>query len=79
MSIPTFSGDEDKDGNNPKEWLRKKRRQYEYSDEASKWRKSFDKDIKLYSKWEEFEKLFSNKWIKEQKNEAVSKIQHQLK
>ena len=50
---------------------------FEY--ESCKWRQSFDEDTRLYSKWEEFEKLFSNKWIKDINLEELHKIQDELK
>jgi hypothetical protein len=40
---------------------------------------SIDKDTRWNITWEEFEKLFSNKWIKDTKMEAMYKIQDELK
>jgi hypothetical protein len=40
---------------------------------------SIDKDNKWKMSWEEFEELFSNKWIRDTKMEAMYKIQEELK
>ena len=86
MTIPNFSGDEDKDEINPIEWLRMKKKtdvspfgeDFTFRGEASKWWDSLDEDTKLHSTWEESETLFSNKWIKDTKMEEMHKIQDEL-
>jgi hypothetical protein len=47
--------------------------------EAQKWWMSIDIDIRWNIIWEEFEELFSNKWIRDTKMEAMYKIQDELK
>jgi hypothetical protein len=38
-----------------------------------------DEGTKISPTWENFEKLFSNKWIKDTKREEMYKIQEELK
>jgi hypothetical protein len=87
MEIPKFTGDEDKDEINPMEWLRfvkeydrnpSTTRFYLFG-EARKWWMSMDKDTRWNLTWEEFEKLFSDKWIRDTKMEAMYTIQDELK
>jgi hypothetical protein len=40
---------------------------------------SINKDTRWHCTWEEFEKLFSNKWIKDIKMEEIYRIQYELK
>jgi chromosome segregation ATPase len=86
MEIPKFIGDEDKDEINPMEWLRMvkeygmtpSRERIYFFGEAWKWWMSIDNDTRLNITWEAFEKLFSNKWIKDTKMEEMHKIQDEL-
>jgi hypothetical protein len=50
-----------------------------FQGEASKWWNSLDGDTICYSTWENFEELFSNKWITDTKMEEMHKIQVELK
>jgi hypothetical protein len=87
MTIPNFSGDEDKDKISPGEWLRMIRKNCKtpygvciyLNGEADKWWYSFDKDTRRSTTWEVFEELFSNKWIKDSKMEEMYRIQDELK
>jgi hypothetical protein len=71
MAIPRFTGNEDKDEMNPMEWLRLVKeygrnpltRIIYFFGESLKWWKSIDEYTRWNLTWEEFEKLFSNKWI----------------
>ena len=47
--------------------------------EDYKWWKSLDEDTRFNSTWEEFEKIFSRRWIKDTKIEAMNKIWNELK
>ena len=47
--------------------------------EAWKWWMSIDKDTRLNNTSEEFEKKISDKWIRDTKMEATSRIQNELK
>jgi hypothetical protein len=76
MAIPKFTGDEDKDEINPMEWLRMIKKYFKtpfigrikyLSGEYFKWWDSLDEGTKLSPTWENFEKIFSNKWIKDKK------------
>ena len=87
MEIPKFTGDEDKDEINPMEWLKlvkeynmnhTKARDY-FFDEAWKWWMSVDQSTRWHCIWEEFEKIFSDKWIRETEMEEMYRIQDQLK
>jgi hypothetical protein len=75
MTIPQFTRHEDKDEINHVEWLRmeeeydmtpSRARNY-FLGKAWNWWTSVDMDIKWKMSWEEFEELFSNKWIKDKK------------
>jgi hypothetical protein len=91
MEIPNFSGDEDKYEINPMEWLRMIKEygmmismspsgvSFYFLGGASKWWKILDEDTRLYSTWEKFEEIFSNKWIKDTKMEEMYTIQDELK
>jgi hypothetical protein len=87
MAIPSFSGDEDKDEINPGEWLRMIKENnlsplkvvFYLRGEAFKWWDSLDEGTKNSPTWENFEELFSNKWIKDTKREEMYKIQEELK
>jgi hypothetical protein len=69
MAVPHFYGYENKDEINHMEWFRMVMEYgiipfgvaFYVSGGASKWWNIFDEDTKLYSKWENFEELFSNK------------------
>jgi len=85
--MPNFRADEDKDEICPMEWLRMEKeydlttsrvRNYFFG-ESWNWWMSIDKDNKWKIPWEEFEELFSNKWIKDTKKEEMHKIQEELK
>lgn len=77
----------DKDGIDPMEWLRMVKKDimshfwlgFYLQGEASKWWKSLDNDTRIHSQWEEFEKLFSRRRIKDSKMEAMNKINDELK
>ena len=70
MTIPNFSGDEDKDEICPMEWLRMVNEycmrigisscgvSFYFWCGAHKWCRSLDEDTRLHSTWEEFEKFF---------------------
>jgi DNA repair exonuclease SbcCD ATPase subunit len=86
MEMPKFTGDEDKDEINHMEWLKlvkeynmnhTKARDY-FFDEAWKWWMSVDQNTRWYCKWEEFEILFSDKWIRDTKMEEMFRIQDEL-
>jgi hypothetical protein len=87
MEIPKFTGDEDKDGINPMEWLRlikqynmtPRKEIYYFFDEAWNWWMSVDQNTKWHCTWEEFEKLFLDKWIRDTKMEELYIIQDELK
>jgi hypothetical protein len=87
MTIPKFTGDEDKDEINPMEWLRLVKEfnmtpteaiDY-FFDESWKWWMSVDQNTRWHCTWEEFEKLFSDKWIRDTKMEELYRIQDELK
>jgi hypothetical protein len=75
MEIPKFTGDEDKDEINHVEWLRMVKEHcktpflesLKFDDESFKWWYSLDEGTRISLSWENFEKLFSNKWIKDKK------------
>ena len=82
MEIPKFTGDEDKYEINPMEWLRlvkeynmtaMKERYYIFY-EALKWWMSVDQNTRWNYTWEEFEKLFLDKWIRDTKVEEMYRI-----
>jgi hypothetical protein len=50
-----------------------------FSGKAWEWWLIIDKDTRWNCTWEEFEKLFSNKWIKDTKMEELYRIQDELK
>ncbi len=47
--------------------------------EACKWWRSLAEDTRLYSTWKEFEKLLSDKWIRDTKMEELYRIQDEFK
>jgi hypothetical protein len=47
--------------------------------ESCKWWYILDKDARRSVAWEVFEEIFSNKWIKHSKMEAMYRIQDELK
>jgi hypothetical protein len=47
--------------------------------EAHEWWMSIDFDIRWKITWDKFEELFSDKWIRDTKIEAMYKIQEELK
>jgi hypothetical protein len=75
MTIHRFTRDEDKDEINPMEWLRMVKEpcrtifgaSLEFDGESFKWRDNLDEGTGFSPTWENFEKLFSNKWIKDKK------------
>jgi hypothetical protein len=75
MEMPKFSGNEDKNEINPREWLRIIKKTdltpliitIFLSGESLKWWDSLDEGTRISSTWENFEKIFSNKWIKDKK------------
>jgi hypothetical protein len=87
MEISSFKRDEDQDEINPMEWLRmvKESRMSSFGEDfyifggSSKWWKSLNEDTRLHITWESLEELFSNKWIRDTKLEAMYKIQDELK
>jgi hypothetical protein len=87
MEIPKFTGDEDKDEINPMEWLRMVKEHcnnpfkesLKFEDEAFKWWNSLDEGTRISLSCENFEKIFSNKWMKEKKSKEMQKIQVELK
>jgi hypothetical protein len=87
MEIPKFTEDEDKEEINPMEWLRMvkehnmtpREARYYFFDEAWKWWMSVDQNTRWHCTWEEFEKLFSDKWIRDTKMEEMYRIQDELK
>ena len=91
MTIPNFSGDEDKDEISPMEWLRMVKEYcmrigistcgeyFSFLGGAHKWWRILDEDARLHSTGEEFEKLFSDKWIRDTKMEELYRIQDELK
>jgi hypothetical protein len=87
MAISNFSGDEDKDEINPMEWLSMIKKKYlsacwatfSFWGEASRWWNSLDEDIRRNTTWEKFEELFSNKWIRDTKMDAMYRTQDELK
>jgi len=86
MEIPTLSGDEDEDEINPMKWLRMEKvtnmfpfgAGFCFHGESFKWWKGLDKDTRIYTMWDEFEKAFSRRWIKDSKMEAMNKILDEL-
>jgi len=75
MEIPDFTRDEDKDKINAMEWLRVVKKYdmnpsrenfYLFGEAQTCWR-SMDKDTRWNLTWEEFEKFFLDKWIKDTK------------
>jgi hypothetical protein len=50
-----------------------------FFDEAWKWCMSVDQNTRWHCTWEEFEKLFSDKWIRDTKMEEMYRIQDELK
>jgi hypothetical protein len=87
MAISRFTGDEDKDEINHVEWLRMVK-QYckthfwaslQFDGEACKWWDNLDESTRISPTRENFEKLFSNKWIKDTNREEMYKIQVELK
>jgi hypothetical protein len=82
MEIPYFYGDEDKEKINPMKWLRLVK---EYGmtpyffNEDRKWWMSIDNDSRWNITWEQFEKIFLNKSIKDTKMETMYIIQDELK
>jgi hypothetical protein len=50
-----------------------------FFDEAWKWWMSLDQNTRWNCIWEEFEKLFSDKWIRDTKMEELYRIQDELK
>ena len=87
MTISKFTGDEDKDEINPMEWLRLvkeynmttvKERDYIFY-EAWKWLMSVGQNTIWNYTCEEFEKHFSDKWIRDTKVEEMYRIQYELK
>jgi hypothetical protein len=87
MEIPKFIGDERKDEINPMELLRLVNkydrnhlttRSYFLGEAHQRWMR-IDFDIRWNITWEEFEEIFSNKWIRDAKMEAMYKIQEDLK
>jgi hypothetical protein len=87
MAIPRFTRDEYKDETNPMEWLRMSREYcktpfleiLKFYGEACKWWDSLDEGTRFSPTWRNFEKLFSNKWIKCTNREEMYKIQEDLK
>jgi hypothetical protein len=87
MEIPHFYGDENKDAIIPMEWLglvkeygmNPSREENYFSGEAWKWWLSIDKDTRWNVTLKEFEKLFSDKWIRYTKMKALYIIQDELK
>jgi hypothetical protein len=75
MEITQFTGDEDKDEINPMESLMMKneydmtplRTKHYFSGESWNWWMHIDFDTRRNMTWEEFEKIFSNKWIRDTK------------
>jgi hypothetical protein len=49
------------------------------SGESLKWWDNLDEDTRLSLSWEEFEKLFSDKWIRDTKMEEMYRIQDEIK
>jgi hypothetical protein len=87
MELPNFIGDEYKDEINTMEWLRlvkdynmtpRKERDY-FFDEAWKWWMIDDQNTRWHCTWEEFEKLFLDKWIRDTKMKELYRIQDELK
>ena len=91
MTIPNFGGDEDKDEISPMEWLRMVKEYcmrvgvspcgayFYFFGGDHKWWRSLDEDTRLHSTWEEFEKIFSDKWIRDTQMEEMYRIQDELK
>jgi len=87
MEIPTFIEDEDKYKINPMKMLMmvKEFGTCPFWDNfcliggASKWWKTLNEDTRLYATWKTFEEIFSTKWIRDTKIEAMYKIQDELK
>ena len=87
MTIPNFSGDEDKDEISPGEQLRtiRKNRKTSYlvgiyfNGEVGNWWYRLDGVTRRSATWEVFEELFSNKWIKDSKMEEMYRIRDELK
>jgi hypothetical protein len=50
-----------------------------FFDESWKWWMSIDQDTRWHCTWEEFEKLFSDKWIKDTNMEELYRIQDEFK
>ena len=50
-----------------------------FFDESWKWWMSIDQNTRWHCTWEEFEKLFSEKWIRDTKMEELYRIQDELK
>jgi hypothetical protein len=87
MEIPQFTRDEDTYEINPMEWFRMAQ-EYDMTPSIErnyffgkylKWWMSIDNDTKWNITWEEFEKCFSNKWIKDTKRGDMYKIQEDLR
>ena len=82
MAIPRFTRDEDKDEINPVEWLRMVKEyckthfweSLKFYGETCKWWDSLNEGTRFSPTWENFEKIFSNKWIKDTKMEEMHKI-----
>jgi hypothetical protein len=56
----------------------KEERDY-FFDEAWKWWMTVDQNTRWNCTWKEFEKIFSDKWIRETEMEEMYRIQDQLK
>jgi hypothetical protein len=50
-----------------------------FFDEDWTWCMSVDQNTRWHCTWEEFEKLFSDKWIRDTKMEEMYRIQDELK
>jgi len=50
-----------------------------FFDESWKWWMSVDQNTRWHCTWEEFEKLFLDKWIRDTKMEEMYRIQYELK
>jgi hypothetical protein len=87
MTMPNFSGDEYNNEINPREWLSMIKKTdltpftifFFLTGENFEWWDSLDKGTKLSPTRENFEKIFSNKWMKDTKMEEMYKIQEDLK
>jgi hypothetical protein len=87
LRINANGGYEDKDEMDIGECLRMIKKNYLkhfisvifLTDESFRWWDILDKGTKISPTWEKFEKLFSNKWIKDTKVEEMYRNQYELK